>query len=122
VSGGEVRVSLSLTSFVFDRIDVVIRPGLTYNVELTSYDPNRPDDPPRRVPIQVTVHGAVCPDPGAHAFVCDEDDHDHHGDCDGEVRAYRVHTPVAGKAPGETVLLCVNHAQRHGRHIRKATP
>ncbi len=121
-TGGSVAVSLSLTGFLNDRQTVVVQPGIVYNVELTTLDPRTPEVGPRRVKLAVAVSGTVCPDPAAHALVCDEDDHDHHGDCDGEVRAYRVHTPVAGKATDETVLLCVNHAQRHGRHIRKATP
>lgn len=115
---GNVEVSLSLSGFLHDAQRIIVMPGLAHNVELTSWDPNEPDQPPRRVQVAIMVRGSSCPDPSVHALVCDETDADRWGDCDGRVRPYRVHHPVAGKGIGEQVHLCVNHAQRQGSKIR----
>lgn len=98
------------------RQPVLITPGLRQSVDLLVLV----DGKPRLLRILVDVVGAVCPDPAAHARECDETNYELRGDCDGEVREYLVHSAVAGKAAGETVLLCASHAQQHGRLIRKA--
>jgi hypothetical protein len=125
VSAGEIVVDLSLTGFVGDRQRVVMRPGSGQSVELVAYDGG---GIPRKVRVFVEVRGAVCPDPNVHAALCHETRVELYGDCDGDVRAYLVRAPastqgagiVAGKAPGEHVLLCAAHAQTNGHRIRKA--
>ena len=125
MSAGEIVVDLSLTGFVDDRQRVVMRPGLGQSVELLAYDGG---GIPRKVRVFVEVRGAVCPDPNVHAVMCHETKFDLYGDCDGAVRGYLVRAPgspsqgagiVAGKAPGEIVLLCSAHAQTNGHRIRR---
>jgi hypothetical protein len=116
---GHVVVSLSLSGFMRDAQRLAVQPGIVYNCELLDVDPSTPDMPPRRVKLTVRVEGSVCPDPSAHALVCDETNYDRFGDCDYEVRRYEVREPVAGKALGEPVLLCGSHAMQHGSKIRR---
>jgi len=117
----QVVVALSLSGFTRDAQRVAVQPGLTYNCELLDVDPATPDAPPRRVSLSVRVMGSVCPDPSAHALVCDETNYDRFGDCDYEVRRYEVREPVAGKTVDEPVMLCGAHAMQHGSKIRRIT-
>lgn len=115
--GGEVVVGFEVPEFGTGRTVFALRPGLRMSCEVVLLI----DGVPRRVSVMLDVVGSVCPDPSEHAKACDETDHDSHGDCDGDVRLYIARAPVAGKRPGDDVLLCASHAQQHGRHIRKVT-
>lgn len=114
-AGGEITVELSAPGFASGRVVLIIPPGTRHLVQLAAVDG---DGNPKLVEVSVSVRGAVCPDPAAHEFDCDETDYSVRGDCDGTVREYIARAPVAGRAVAERVRLCASHAQMHGRNIR----
>ena len=117
-AGGEVVVTLSVNGLPESAHRVLVRPGLTQTVQLLALV----DGHPSRIELAVRVAGSVCPDPAAHVRDCDETRYDLLGDCDGDVREYRVHDAgVAGKQADDTVLLCAAHAQMNGSRIRRIT-
>ncbi len=65
----------------------------------------------------VTARSAT---PVPRGLDCQEDNHSDHGDCNGSVREYTVTGPnLFGLIKGERVALCANHAQTHGRFVRR---